>query len=118
MGDDTFMIFSGRPKVVCLCGSTRFDEAYDMANYEETKAGNIVLSVGSHGRWLHHNGIEHTDDDKIRLDVLHLRKIDMADEILVLNVGGYVGYSTKREIEYAKSTGKHIRYWESIATQE
>lgn len=104
-----------RPIVVCLCGSTRFGETFARANLEETLAGKIVLSIGCNMR----------DDDlfrdlaeselrkiKIKLDDLHKRKIDLADEILVLNVGGYIGESTRSEIEYAEKHGKHVRWLE------
>ena len=98
-----------RPKIVCLCGSTRFYQAFQRANYEETMAGRIVLSVGfSHGEaW------GRTPEQKIALDVLHKQKIDMADEILVLNVGGYVGDSTRSEIEHAIARGKPVRWLET-----
>lgn len=103
------------PKVVCLCGSTRFFKEFQQANYRETMQGNIVLSVGFYAHTseqAHGENVGCEPSQKIRLDVLHLRKIDLADEILVLNVGGYIGESTKREIEYALSTGKPIRYLE------
>ena len=99
--------------VVCLCGSTRFYKQFQQANYDETMAGKIVLSVGffphasdeAHGE---HVGI--TPEKKRELDELHMRKIDLADEILVLNVDGYVGESTTHEIHYAHETGKKVRW--------
>src|SRR5215472_3230193 len=95
-----------RRKVVCLCGSTRFMEAYHAANMAETLAGNIVLTVGmsSHGDY------RLTEEEKAALDRLHLDKIDAADEVLVLNVGGYLGASTRNEIAHALATGKPVRY--------
>jgi hypothetical protein len=102
-----------RPRVVCLCGSTRFYEAFQRANYEETMAGRIVLSVGFYphsSELAHGEQIGCDDEQKKKLDELHMRKIDLADEILVLNVGGYVGESTTREIAYARSTGKPVRW--------
>lgn len=99
------------PKVVCLCGSTRFMDAFQKANLDETLAGNIVLSVGCNTK--SDNELEITDEVKGKLDELHKRKIDMADEVFVLNVGGYVGSSTKSEIDYAEQRGKVIRYLES-----
>jgi hypothetical protein len=99
-----------RPKVVCLCGSTRFAEAYRDANRSETLAGRIVLSVGLLG---HAEGIDMDGPVKAMLDDLHLRKIDLADEVLILNVGGYVGASTRRELEYARGLGKPVRFLES-----
>lgn len=101
------------PTIVCLCGSMRFYRQFIEANQRETAAGRIVLSVGCPGP----EGCGgHTDEEKIRLDVLHLRKIELADEILVLNVDRYIGESTKREIEYARSIGKKIRWLESPET--
>jgi len=98
-----------KPKIVCLCGSTRFKDAYEKAMRDETLAGKIVLSVGLFG---HIEGLDMASDTKKMLDELHLRKIDLADEVLVINVGGYVGESTKREIGYAKEHGKPIRWLE------
>ncbi len=110
-----------KPTVVCLCGSTRFFKEFMLANYNETMAGRIVLSVGfyphssqeAHGE---HIGISAAD--KIKLDELHKRKIDLADEILVINVGGYIGESTASEIEYAQRNGKRVRYLETVAAQK
>lgn len=103
-----------RPTIVCLCGSTRFSDAFHEANLRETLAVKIVLSIGcdfkSDTDLLLAGDL--TEADKARLDELHLRKIDLADEILVLNVGGYIGESTSREIAYAKMVGKRIRYLE------
>jgi hypothetical protein len=101
---------------VCLCGSTRFYEDFQRANYEETMAGNIVLSVGFYPhaqREMHGEQAGCTPEQKIALDELHKRKIDLADEVLVLNVGGYIGESTRSEIEYARKYGKQIRYLET-----
>lgn len=108
-----------RPRIVCLCGSTRFKDAFDEANYQETMAGRIVLSVGF---FMHASGNRHgeavgaTPDQKIALDELHKRKIDLADEILVLNVGDYIGSSTASEIAYAVEHGKPVRYLEESAS--
>lgn len=106
------------PTVVCLCGSTRFSEAYQQANLLETLAGNIVLTIGCDMRSDAHLFAHHTpaqlDEIKVRLDTLHLQKIDLADEILVLNVGGYIGTSTQNEIAYAQRTGKRVRYLEPV----
>lgn len=106
------------PHVVCLCGSTRFYTAFQEANYRETMAGNIVLTVGfyphaadrAHGEEL---GV--TPEQKVALDELHKRKIDMCDEVFVLNVGGYIGESTRSEIAYAERVGKPVRYLETNA---
>lgn len=105
-----------KPKVVCLCGSSRFYDEWQRAEYEETMKGNIYLSIGfyphSAGQ-AHGEGVGCTPEQKIALDELHKRKIDMADEVLVLNVGGYIGDSTRSEILYAMETGKDIRYLEA-----
>lgn len=102
-----------RRRIVCLCGSTRFYHEYQLANYRETMAGRIVLTVG---HYLHVPGQEHgesvgcTPEQKIELDRIHCEKIDLADEILVIDINGYAGESTRREIAYAKETGKRVRY--------
>jgi hypothetical protein len=98
-----------RPTIVCLCGSTKFKEAYQEATLRETLAGKIVLSVGC---FMHADGVPITDEQKAALDELHLRKIDLADEVLILNVGGYFGESTRRELKYAEKQKKKIRYLE------
>ena len=99
-----------RPKIVCLCGSTRFTEAFQRANLEETLAGHIVLSIGCDFKSDEALGL--SGNEKILLDELHLRKIDLADEVLILNVGGYVGESTMNEIVYAIQRGKTVRFLE------
>ncbi len=100
------------PRIVCLCGSTRFIEAFHEANLRETLAGHIVLSIGCDTKSDADLALagELTQTDTERLDLLHLFKIGLADEILVLNVGGYIGESTRREIEYAHLLGKPIRF--------
>ena len=108
------------PKVICLSGSTRFERAYERAMIEETLAGNIVLSIGVNMRtdparyMLSDKSDEELTQIKEGLDELHLRKIDMADELLVLNVDGYMGESTSREVQYAKDNNKLIRYLEPL----
>jgi nucleoside 2-deoxyribosyltransferase len=105
-----------RPVIVCLCGSTRFGDAFRRANYEETLAGKIVLTIGcdmkSDDALFDHLSEEEKAEIKAELDELHLRKIDLADEVLILNVGGYIGESTRRELGYARAKGKAIRYLE------
>ena len=100
----------GKYKVITLCGSTRFKEQFLEAQKRLTLDGNIVISVGLFG---------HSGDDEVwapgtkeMLDDMHKRKIDMADEIYVINVGGYIGESTRSEIEYAKKNGRGVRYLE------
>ena len=99
-----------KPIVVCLCGSGRFRQAFADAEYDETLAGKIVLTIGCNAHDIARE--EDLKHYKPMLDELHLWKIDLADEILVLNVGGYVGESTSREIAYAKTHNKRIRWLE------
>ena len=98
-------------KVITLCGSTRFKEEFLEAQKRLTLEGNIVISVGLFG----HSGddVVWTEGVKDMLDRQHLAKIDLADEIYVINVGGYIGDSTRREIAYAEYKGKSITYLES-----
>lgn len=103
-----------RPKIVCLCGSTKFKDAFTEAQLNETLDGKIVLTIGcslrSDDEIFEHKSKSQLRLIKAKLDVLHFAKIDLADEILVLNVDHYIGESTEREIEYAKMRGKEIRY--------
>jgi hypothetical protein len=110
-----------RPTIVCLCGSTRFWRQFQVASLQETLAGRIVLSIGaarsSDDSDKTFGGLmpaEQYHQVKIQLDELHKRKIDLADEVLVLNVGGYLGESTCSEISYALAQGKRVRYLEPI----
>ena len=107
----------GNYKVITLCGSTRFKEAFLETQKRLTLEGNIVISVGLFGHSGDNEVWEGMSEDtltktKIMLDDMHKRKIDMADGIFVINVGGYIGSSTRSEIEYAHSTGKLVRYLE------
>ena len=96
--------------VITLCGSTRFKEQFFEVQKRLTLEGNIVISVGLFG----HSGDDEvwTEGTKAMLDDMHKRKIDLADAIYVINVGGYIGQSTRSEIEYAIRTGKEVRYLE------
>ena len=100
----------GKYPVITLCGSTRFKEQFIEAQKRLTLEGNIVISVGLFG----HAGDDEvwTEGTKEMLDDMHKRKIDMADAIYVVNVGGYVGESTRSEIEYARRNGKRVEYLE------
>lgn len=103
------------PKIVCLCGSTRFYKYFQEANYNETMKGNIVLSVGFYPHAtneIHGEEIGISEEQKQKLDELHLRKIDLADEVFILNVNGYIGKSTSNELAYARSKNKKIRFLE------
>jgi hypothetical protein len=134
-GDPTYPHYEQyeRPVVVCLCGSTRFYDEFQAANYRETMAGKVVLSVGFAGRLQRQlvtvdgcmgpqecevltvrsgESVGCTPEQKVALDVLHCQKIDLADEVLVLNVGGYVGDSTRREVLHAARRYKVVRWLE------
>ncbi len=106
----------GRYKVITLCGSTRFKDQFLQEQKRLTLEGNIVISVGLFG----HSGDDEVwaEGTKEMLDDMHKRKIDMADEIFVINVDGYIGSSTRSEIEYAKATGKAVSYLVSMNFSE
>lgn len=109
----------GKYKVITLCGSTRFKDEFLQVQKRLTLEGNIVISVGLFG---HSGDIEVWGNmsegtltkTKEMLDDMHKRKIDMADEIFVINKNGYIGSSTQSEIDYAKKHGKIIRYLEEV----
>ncbi|MCI6166538.1 MAG: hypothetical protein MR685_02950 [Alistipes sp.] len=100
----------GKYPVITLCGSTRFKDQFLEAQKRLTLAGNIVISVGLFG----HSGDDEvwTEGTKEMLDDMHKRKIDMADRIYVINVNGYIGSSTRSEIEYARKKGKQVLFLE------
>ena len=105
--------------VVTLCGSTRFKDEFMKAQKDLTLKGYIVISVGLFGHSGDNEVWENMDEGtltrtKEMLDDMHKRKIDMADEIFVINVGGYIGTSTKSEIEYAISQNKKVNYLEKV----
>lgn len=98
----------GKYKVITLCGSTKFKDEFMRVQKELTLQGNIVISVGCFG----HAGDKFTDKQKLMLDDMHKRKIDMADEIFVINKDDYIGHSTASEIAYALRTKKTVRFLE------
>lgn len=100
----------GKYKVITLCGSSKFKDEFLIEQKRLTLEGNIVISVGLFG----HSGDDEvwTENIKKMLDDMHKRKIDMADEIFVINKNGYIGSSTKSEIEYALKTNKKVNYME------
>lgn len=105
--------------VITLCGSTRFKDEFMEAQKRLTLEGNIVISVGLFGHSGDQEVWENMDEGtltktKEMLDDMHKRKIDMADSIYVINVGGYIGDSTRSEIEYAKQHGKGVQYLEPV----
>lgn len=104
-----------RPSIVVLCGSTRFYDAFQQANYDLTMRGKIVLSVGFYPHFKaeaggHGEGVGHDSAEKVALDELHKRKIDLADEVYVLNVDDYIGDSTRNEIAYARAHHKPVTF--------
>ena len=102
-----------RPAIVCLCGSTRFADEFNRQRIALTQAGQIVLSIEIVTTQAPGDDPQHADPWlKARLDALHKAKIDLADYVLVLNVGQYIGPSTRTEIDYATQTGKPVRYLE------
>lgn len=102
----------GKYKVITLCGSTKFKDDFLREQKRLTLEGNIVLSVGLFG----HSGDDEVWSDNVKqmLDDMHKRKIDMADEIFVINKNGYIGESTKSEIEYAIKHNKKVNYMEEV----
>ncbi len=109
----------GGYRVITLCGSTRFKDEFMEAQKRLTLERCIVISVGLFGHSGDQEVWENMDEGtmtktKEMLDDMHKRKIDMADGIYVINVGGYIGSSTRSEIEYAKATGKTVEYLEPV----
>ncbi|KKL12611.1 hypothetical protein LCGC14_2534020 [marine sediment metagenome] len=112
----------GSPRIICLCGSSRFIETFAVLAWEFEKDGNIT--VGLHylppsysQEHIPSHLAEHEGVAK-QMDELHLRKIDMADEVFVININGYIGKSTSREIDYATKLGKPIKYLEPLKRGE
>ena len=108
---------AGKYPVITLCGSTRFKEEFMEMQKKLTLAGNIVISVGLFGHAGDAEVWENMDEGtltrtKEMLDDMHKRKIDMADEIFVINKNGYIGDSTRSEINYALEHGKTVKYLE------
>lgn len=114
-------IMIGNYKIVTLCGSTKFKKEFLEIQKKLTLLGYIVISVGLFGHSGDSEVWENLEEGtltktKSMLDDMHKRKIDLSDMIYVINVGGYIGESTRSEIEYAKSTGKEVHYLESVNT--
>lgn len=105
------------PKVITLCGSTRFYKAFQEAAFNLTMQNIIFLTVGFYAHAneemeiVHGEGVGITPEEKERLDLLHFRKIDKSDSILVINVDYYIGKSTRNEIAYARRNGKKVEFW-------
>jgi hypothetical protein len=127
--------YAGKPPmVVCLCGSTKFIKQYQEIMFKLTLEGKVVLTVGDYPRtatqymkvdgcmgdqeaqvtYLTGTKHEYTPEQKRDLDVLHKWKIMLADEVYIINVGGYLGESTRDEIRFAKLWKKPITYMEPM----
>jgi hypothetical protein len=104
-----------KTKTICLCGSTKFKEDFDLWNMAFTISGYVVFSCGV---FAHDLGIPLTDGEKDILDNVHKIKISMSDEIFVINKDGYIGSSTKSEICYAYLMGKKVNYMSSMPSIE
>jgi hypothetical protein len=102
----------GKYRIITLCGSTRFKDEFIAQQKRLTLEGNIVISVGLFG----HSGDEEvwSESTKEMLDDMHKRKIDLADEIFVINHNGYIGPSTRSEIKYAIENSKVVKYLEPL----
>lgn len=98
-------------KIITLCGSTKFKNQFEHANAFLTLQGNIVIGLAFYEQ---SDGFEITQEQAELLGNIHFRKIDISDEIFVINVDGYIGNSTRKEIEYAEKNGKAIRYYSDL----
>lgn len=103
----TSAVVPDRPEIVCICGSTRFAAEIRAVNRELTFAGAVVVAPGEADGTI-------TQEQKVALDALHLRKVDLADRVVVVNPGGYVGESTSREIAYARAAGKPVSFTDPV----
>jgi len=110
-----------RPQIICFCGSSRFVNEMAVLMWEFEKAGNICLGLhlmpneyGKHrGYGENYSHLAELEGVNVQMDELHKRKIDIADKVFIVNVGGYIGDSTRSEIEYAKNLGKPVMYLET-----
>ena len=106
-----------KPKIICICGSSKFIEHIAILGWELEKQGAIVLSLHflpqSYPNVQTHHQAE-AEGLKEQMDELHLRKIDLCDEVLVVNVDGYIGESTGNEIKYAEQIGKPVKYYQGV----
>ena len=104
----------GFPKIICLCGSSRFISELAITGWELEKKGYIALGLHLLPRRYTDlpDHLAEAQGVKETMDELHKRKIDLADEVLILNIGGYIGESTRSELEYARAHGKPVRFIE------
>lgn len=103
-----------KPKIICLCGSTRFIDQFAIKTWELEREGFIVLGCTLLPKWYCNvpDRFGEATGTKAQCDELHFRKIDLADKVLILNIGGYIGESTRNEINYATLQGKPVHYLE------
>jgi len=100
-------VMNDKIEVVCLCGSSKFKDEFIKAQRDLSLDGKLVISLGLFG---HIEGLDMDSDTKKMLDKVHFKKIDMSDSIYVINKGGYIGESTRNQINYAEKLGKQINY--------
>jgi len=107
-----------KTEIICLCGSTRFKEEFVKQNLSHTLAGRIVVTIGcdlkTDEEIFGSLSVEELERIKHKLDILHLRKIDLSDRVFIINPGRYIGASTTREINYALQTGKPVETMEPV----
>ena len=105
------------PKIICLCGSSRFIETFAVLAWEFEKLGAITVGLHLLPASYETHAADHIAEAEgvaEKMDALHLKKIELADEIFVVNVNGYIGKSTAREIAYAEKIGKPVKYLEPL----
>ena len=103
---------------ITLCGSAKFEDEFHDYNEKLTLSGHVVYGLAAYPSKHANNKDWYSEEQKQTLDLIHFAKIDNSDAIVVLNVNGYIGFSTKREIEYARIKGKKEFYIENAKHQE
>lgn len=99
-------------KIITVCGSLRFyKEMMEITEEMELQGNCMLVPIYNPAR---PNKDDFTKEDALTLDKMHKEKIKLADAILVVNVDGYIGNSTKSEIEFAKSLNKEILYYTDL----
>ncbi len=115
---------SSFPKVVCICGSSRFADLHAIKRWEFEQGGEYICLMINYLSYDYaiEQGFDKPDhigeqaNLRETLDELHFRKIDLCDKVFVVNKNGYIGDSTKKEIEYAEKLGKPVEYLEEVKT--
>lgn len=109
-----------KPKIICICGSTRFGDLHAVKKWDFESSGKaICLMINILPYWYCEvqgwDKLDHIGEQaglRDILDELHFRKIDLCDELFIINYKGYIGESTRNEINYAKRIGKPVKYME------